>query len=627
MYLIKKLAILSAALLLAACDQTSNGTASTDTLTHALSIKGEHAILLSNQQWLSYGPDQSITLSNAQHQTIDQSSTKAAYLDHRELNGNTAVFAINQHGQPSLIQSLGNTLSIKQAAAIVAPLEGLCLYQTQSSPLQVFLLDEHHMASQYLINEFTDRIELQLLRRFPLPPGAESCAVHDNSDQFFVSEEGIGVWAYSARAESEVKRTPVDLVAPFGKLKKDAGPLAIIDNTLFIAESGHNFVHRYDIQKNTFKAHPIETLTDGIELDSLTAKKITETEVVFWAVNDASGQLIQWLRPFQTKPVSTQNIHNVMPLVETAPVKSQGDAADDPAIWVHPTQTENSLIIGTNKKRGLYIYDLNGNEKQELLVQRVNNVDVRQGFTHKGKAADIAAASQRDRNTIALFHIEPSSGLFTAVNEIKTGLDHVYGLCMYTGKHENVYVFINDQDGRFEQWRIMDSASGWQGKLVREFAVASQPEGCTVDESQQRLFIGEENVALWTLGAEPNDSTTTVLVSKVGDILTADIEGMEVYAGKNKNWLVVSSQGNDSYVIFDAKAPYKPMGEFRITLNQALNIDGASETDGLTVSSVNFGGKFPDGLLVVQDGRNFMPEDTQNFKLVSWRDVSIALGL
>lgn len=626
MYLIKKLATLSAALLLAACGQTSNE-AATEVPVHSLSMKGEHAILLSNQQWINYGPDQAITLSDSQLQIIDQSSTKAEYMDHRELNGNTAVFAIDQHGQPSLIQSLSNTLSIKKSTTIATPLEGLCLYQTQNTPLQVFLLDEAHMASQYLINEFNDHIELQLLRRFPLPPGAENCVVHDNSDQFIVSEEGIGVWAYSARAESEVKRTPVDLVAPFGKLKKDAGPLAIIDNTLFIAQSGHNLVHSYDIQKNTFKAQPIVTLTDGIELDSLTAKKITETEVAFWAVNDASGQLIQWQRPFQTKPVSMKNIHNVMPLVETAPVKSQGDAADDPAIWVHPTQTENSLIIGTNKKRGLYIYDLNGNEKQELLVQRVNNVDVRQGFTHKGKAADIAAASQRDRNTIALFHIEPSSGLFTTVNEIKTGLDHVYGLCMYKGKHENVYVFINDQDGRFEQWHIMDSASGWQGRLVREFAVASQPEGCTVDESQQRLFVGEENVALWTLGAEPNDSTTMELVSKVGDILTADIEGMEVYVGKNKNWLVVSSQGNDSHVIFDTKAPYKPMGEFRITLNPALNIDGASETDGLTVSSVNFGDKFPDGLLVVQDGRNFMPEENQNFKLVSWRDISIALDL
>jgi 3-phytase len=483
------------------------------------------------------------------------------------------------------------------------------------------------MANQYLVNEFTDRIELQLLRRFPLPPGAENCAVHDNSDQFIVSEEGIGVWAYSARAESEVKRIPVDLVAPFGKLKTDAGPLAIVDNTLFIAQSGQNIVHSYEIDNREFKVKTTFAINKNIELDSLTVKKINKTEIAFWALDDKNGHLVEWKSPYQPQQMSKRSIHNVMPVVETAPVKSQGDAADDPAIWVHPIHTEKSLVLGTNKKRGLYVYDLSGNEQQELLVQRVNNVDVRQGFTHKGKAADIAAASQRDRNAIALFHINPSNGVLTTVNEIKTGLDHVYGLCMYTGKQNNVYVFINDEDGRFEQWHIIDTKQGWQGKLVREFAVASQPEGCTVDESQQRLFVGEENAALWTLGAEPDDSTKMELISKVGDILTADIEGMEIYTGKNKNWLVVSSQGNDSYVIFDAQSPYKPMGEFRITLNQALNIDGASETDGLTVSSVNFGEKFPDGLLVVQDGRNFMPEENQNFKLVSWRDISIALDL
>src|SRR6187551_2490222 len=39
----------------------------------------------------------------------------------------------------------------------------------------------------------------------------------------------------------------------------------------------------------------------------------------------------------------------VTPVTETSPVKGFGDAADDPAIWVHPTDPEKSLIFATDK--------------------------------------------------------------------------------------------------------------------------------------------------------------------------------------------------------------------------------------------------------------------------------------
>ena len=47
-------------------------------------------------------------------------------------------------------------------------------------------------------------------------------------------------------------------------------------------------------------------------------------------------------------------------------------------------------------------------------------------------------------------------------------------------------------------------------------------------------------------------------------------------------------------------------------------IDAVSETDGLDVSSLNFGGKWKRGMLVIQDGRKRMPETNQNFKYVPW---------
>ena len=109
--------------------------------------------------------------------------------------------------------------------------------------------------------------------------------------------------------------------------------------------------------------------------------------------------------------------------------------------------------------------------------------------------------------------------------------------------------------------------------------------------------------------------------------LHADVEGLGLYQSAERDYLVVSSQGNDSYLLLDAEPPYALKGAFRVGLNGGLGIDGASETDGLEVTSANLGGPWSQGLLVVQDGRKRMPESTQNFKLVPWADIARALGL
>src|SRR4051812_48802963 len=46
--------------------------------------------------------------------------------------------------------------------------------------------------------------------------------------------------------------------------------------------------------------------------------------------------------------------------VQTEPVPSKGDAADDPAIWIHPTDPTVSMVMGTDKKGGLNGFDLDG---------------------------------------------------------------------------------------------------------------------------------------------------------------------------------------------------------------------------------------------------------------------------
>ena len=91
--------------------------------------------------------------------------------------------------------------------------------------------------------------------------------------------------------------------------------------------------------------------------------------------------------------------------------------------------------------------------------------------------------------------------------------------------------------------------------------------------------------------------------------------------------MCIRDRGNNSYVIYNTQPPYELLGHFRIGMNPKANIDGASETDGLEVTSLPLGRDFPKGLLVVQDGRNVLPSENQNFKLVSWEDVETQLGI
>ena len=96
----------------------------------------------------------------------------------------------------------------------------------------------------------------------------------------------------------------------------------------------------------------------------------------------------------------------VAPSVETTSVPSSGDAADDPAIWLHPSDPERSLILGTNKQMGLEVYNLDGERVQSLDVGNLNNVDLRQGISWGERVIDIAVATNRSTNSLSLFSID-----------------------------------------------------------------------------------------------------------------------------------------------------------------------------------------------------------------------------
>jgi 3-phytase len=311
----------------------------------------------------------------------------------------------------------------------------------------------------------------------------------------------------------------------------------------------------------------------------------------------------------------------VLPSGQTQPMREAGDAADDPAIWVHPSRGTQSLILATDKKRGLAVYGLDGRERQFLPVGRINNVDLRQGLNYGGRKLDLAVATQRDEAALVLFGVSPT-GRVTELARLKTGLDDIYGVCVGRNAEGGLDVFPNDKDGRVLRLKLRLAGKTWQAEPVAEFRLDSQPEGCVVDEANQALFVGEEKRGVWRQDLAAANARPALVIT-AGPGLTPDVEGLAIHPGRG--WLVVSSQGSDSYAVYDTRPPFAQRGTFAIGTNAALGIDGVSETDGLDLSAANLGGPYTDGVLVVQDGHKRLPHGPQNFKLVPWAAVERAL--
>ncbi|MFV5360022.1 phytase [Acinetobacter oleivorans] len=504
--------------------------------------------------------------------------------------------------------------------------EDVCLYTDSQGLSFAFLVGEEGIGEQWLVANHEKAItQPKLVRGLSFPPTSNICQVNDATAELLINEENIGVWAYPAHSEADMSREAVDLVQPFGSIQGIPSAIAIVDDQVAVIDEEKPLLYRYKKQGKHW------TVLDPLQFDSLNEAKSLSirgnlTDKSLLILNDKTIKTAQvaWQTQVGSK---TENIITIPAEVETEGVPSTGDAADDPAIWHNTTQPNQSRILATDKQSGLQVSDLQGKAVQYLPVGRLNNVDVRTGFKWGNQVVDLAVASNRDHNSLHIFAIEPKTGKVSTLGELPTTLDEIYGICMYRDTQGEIYAIPNDKNGTFIQYHITAAHQKLQAQEVQRFSVQTQPEGCVVDDATDRIFLGEEGVAVWVKDLSPKTQLPMQQVIAVGDVMHADIEGMGLYHGKDKSYLVVSSQGNDSFVVLDAAAPYKVRGVFRVGINTEKGIDAVSETDGLDVSSKNFGGKWKHGILIVQDGRKRMPEGNQNFKYVPWEKIAQALHL
>ena len=539
---------------------------------------------------------------------------------------------------------------------------GFCSYRSPvTGKIYALVATDDGDLEQLELHERDGGIAAISIRRVPIGRGAGSCAVDDAAQTVVVSVETTGLWRLAAEPESDATPMQIDALAPFGTIEEEVKGVAI-----YRADAATAYVLAADIGQGVLRIYDFEGKPRGAialaargaipavgEVEGLALVSgslpgfdggllaVTDEDngdayanYKLIALADVAGPLGLAARdaaPDREVPRPTAIV--VEPSVETEPVSTYGDAADDPAIWVNPADPAQSLIIGANKKLGLEVYDLSGRRIQTLPDGRMNNVDLRDGFPFDGERVSLVAASNRTSKTMALYRVEAATRRLIAleIEDAATGLRDPYGVCLYRSpRNDRFYLFVNDADtGLMRQWRLEERRGRVRATPVRDVQVGSQAEGCVADDELGWLYVGEEDTGLWKYGAEPGTRTERTAVDRTeGGNLTADVEGMSLWRGAGgTGFLVVSNQGEDNYAVYRREGANEFVGKFHVVANEELGIDGASETDGLDVTSAALGPGLDHGLLVVQDGRNLTPTERQNFKLVPWSRIATALGL
>ncbi|MBL9069707.1 MAG: phytase [Sphingopyxis sp.] len=523
---------------------------------------------------------------------------------------------------------------------------GLCLSRShRDGTLYLFLVGDRGEIEQWgLASDASGATSGRIARRWSLGSEIGYCAADDRGSVYF-SQEAVGVWRFAAEPEAEITPEIVDIVR-LGHITEEAKGIGIApDGRLLVSDAKANRLNIYDPADDYAYLGSVSLAAGADRVEDAGSVTIAGPVVVVAdddnSPEDPNLKIASWpallaaagLSERPTVP-TPETMPLARPTVETTPVETGGDAADDPAIWINPVDPAQSVVIGTQKQSGLYVYDLDGKVLQFLPDGRMNNVDLRNGFRLGGRDVTLVTASNRTTKGISIYALDPATRKLTDVADglQDTGLKDPYGLCMYrSAKTKKTFVFVNQTDGKMRQWELVATPAGKvRAKLVRDLPFATQVEGCVADDATGMLYTGEEDVGIWREGAEPRGGPARNMLAKVTDnpALKDDMEGIGLYAmDGGKGYLVVSSQGNDSYAVFRREGDNAYVGSFRIGADMAAGIDGVSETDGLDVTSLSAGPAFPHGLMVAQDGRNVSPPEHQNFKLVPWERVAKALGL
>ncbi|WP_097877860.1 phytase [Streptomyces sp. ms184] len=320
---------------------------------------------------------------------------------------------------------------------------------------------------------------------------------------------------------------------------------------------------------------------------------------------------------------------------------------------------------------------------------RFNNVDLVHGLRLSSGKADLAVTSDRGHDRLRFYRIDRdrAGGPLTDVtdpaaphvfSQDQAGVNDqrtAYGLATWTNpatgksyalvsRRERTSIALLEllpaEGGKvtYRKVRSLDLPSSFRLPNGTSWSPCGEPgelpqvEGMVVDPANGTLYAGQEDIGVWRMRADLTGKPK--LIDKVheygvpgtydeeteectpgadpgfgGTKISADVEGLTLLAESDGDgYILASSQGDNTFAAYDRELEdaNEYEGGFRVTAANGT-LDGSEECDGAAVLNAPLGSKYPNGLLVVQDGHDSPGGDrgATNFKFVDLAKVMDAL--
>ncbi|MFC3417847.1 phytase [Algoriphagus hitonicola] len=322
-----------------------------------------------------------------------------------------------------------------------------------------------------------------------------------------------------------------------------------------------------------------------------------------------------------------QEIEKIQPLYVSDSVIHD---TDDPAIWIHPEDHKQSLIIGTDKDAdgALYVFDLKGNAIDSLIrrdIQRPNNVDVGYGLAMGSDTIDFAVTGERLTSRLRFFKLPEMVELNPGGIEIFQGENgeeyrDLMGVAIYKSPQSGkIYVIAGRKNGPTDgtylwQYEILSTEEGLSLELVRKFANFSgikEIEAIAVDQELGYVYCSDEGVGVRKYYAEPEMGNEELSLF-AQDGFADDHEGISIYKSSDREgYLLISDQGADLFRVFPREGTNQNAHEHPLLATIPLS---TLSSDGSEVTALDLGQDYPSGLFVAMS-------DDKTFQIYAWEQL------
>ncbi len=302
---------------------------------------------------------------------------------------------------------------------------------------------------------------------------------------------------------------------------------------------------------------------------------------------------------------------------------------DDPAIWIHPEDPMQSLILGTDKgdeNGGIYVFDLKGNEIKDKTVtglKRPNNVDVAYSLAlPDSQSVDIAVYTERGLDKIRVLSLPDMAFLDEGGIPVFEGEAEraPMGVAMYTRPSTGeIFAIVSRKTGPsgnyLWQYRLSaDSTGRVSGEVVRKFGRfegGKEIEAIAVDNELGYVYYSDEGAGVRKYYADPDSSNQELAFFDQEDFAD-DHEGISIYTQPGgKGYILVSDQQANRFHVFTREgSPGNPHAHRRLAIIPMSTL----ASDGSEATSTAFGDLYPRGFFVAMS-------DDRTFQIYRWEKL------